>query len=81
VAVSFSEHVDRFEKRLEPVARYLDATGACTSLLMVVLVPAHVIAGLSSASPWWGRWSSKSYWDGKKMKKVQNLSPVYERSI
>ncbi len=42
--MSFIEHVEGFEKRIEPVARYLNAAGAFTSLLMVILVTAHVIS-------------------------------------
>lgn len=42
--MSFVERVEGFEKRLEPVARYLNAAGACTSLLMVILVTAHVLS-------------------------------------
>ncbi len=42
--MSFIERVERFEKRIESVTRYLNAAGACTSLLMVILVTAHVIS-------------------------------------
>ena len=42
--MTFIQRVEGFEKRVEPVARFLNAAGACTSLLMVVLVTAHVIS-------------------------------------
>lgn len=42
--MSFIERVEGFEKRVEPIARYLNAAGACTSLLMVILVTVHVIS-------------------------------------
>ncbi len=42
--MSFIERVEGFEKRIESVTRYLNAAGACTSLLMVLLVTAHVIS-------------------------------------
>jgi len=42
--MNFLQRVEVFEKRVEPVARFLNAAGACTSLLMVVLVTAHVIS-------------------------------------
>jgi C4-dicarboxylate transporter, DctM subunit len=42
--MSFMGRVEGFEKRVEPVARYLNAAGACSSLLMVILVTAHVIS-------------------------------------
>ena len=40
----FVERVEGFEKRIEPAIRYLNAAGACTSLLMVILVTAHVLS-------------------------------------
>ena len=42
--MSFMERVEGFEKHVEPIARYLNAAGACTSLLMVILVTVHVIS-------------------------------------
>ena len=42
--MTFTERVEGFEKRIEPAVRYLNAGGACTSLLMVVLVTAHVLS-------------------------------------
>lgn len=42
--MTFAERVDAFERRIEPVARYLNAAGSSTALVMVILVTAHVLS-------------------------------------
>ena len=49
------------EKRLKPATRGLNAAGAFTGLLMVILVTAHVISrAFFSANRLWAPWNWKS---------------------
>lgn len=42
--MSIVDFADGIEKRINPIAKYINAAGAFTSLLMVVLVTAHVLS-------------------------------------
>lgn len=42
--MSIVDFADGIEKRIKPIAKYINAAGAFTSLLMVILVTAHVLS-------------------------------------
>jgi C4-dicarboxylate transporter, DctM subunit len=49
--MSFVKFADGIEKRINPMAKYINAAGAFTSLLMVILVTAHVLSRAIFSKP------------------------------